>query len=60
MKKPKRKRTSAQKRKGKIVVRTKAVMRTKGAKSGKNQTLPPQAPRDNGVTLKVRVKKKRK
>ena len=61
MGKPKKRRTSAKKRKGSVVVRQKASVRTKRKKSGNNDALPKaptQMPRSNGIVFKVKVKRK--
>ena len=61
MGKPKKRRTSAKKRNGSVVVRQKASVRPKRKKSGNNGTLlkaPTQMPRDNGINMRVKIRRK--
>ena len=62
MGKPKKRRTSAKKRKGSVVVRQKASVRTKRKKSGNNDTLPiiqGRPPADVAPTFRVKIRKKK-
>lgn len=60
MGKPKKRRTSAKKRKGSVVVRQKASVRPKRKKSGNNDTLPkaPFIMNDNGLNMRIKIKRK--
>ena len=58
---PKKKRSTARKRKGGVVVRSKAKIVKKGEIKSKNDTLPnaqTPMPRSNSTVFKVKVKKK--
>lgn len=58
---PKKNRSTARKRKGSIVVRSKAKIVKKGEIKSKNDTLPnapTPMPRSNSAVFKVKVKKK--
>lgn len=58
---PKKKRSTARKRKGSIVVRSKAKIIKKGTQTAKNDTLPnaqTPMPRSNSAVFKIKVKKK--
>lgn len=48
--------TKPRKRKGKVVVRESVKVRPKTTE--KRDTMPAQMPRDNGVTFKVKIRKK--
>ena len=48
--------TKPRKRKGKVVVRESVKVRPKT--TAKRDTMPTQMPRDNGVTFKVKIRKK--
>lgn len=60
MTKPKKKRSNAKKRKGRIVVSQKAKIVKKGGQTAKKDTLlaPTPMPRSNGTVFKIKVKKK--
>lgn len=55
---PKKKRSMARKRKGSVVVRSKAKIVKNGEIKSKNDTLITQMPRTNGAVLKVKIKRK--
>ena len=58
---PKKKRSTARKRKGSVVVRSKAKIVKKGERKAKNDILPnapTPMPRSNSAVFKVKVKKK--
>lgn len=55
---PKKKRSTARKRNGSVVVRSKAKIVKKGERKAKNDTLQTQMPRTNGAVLKVKIKRK--
>ena len=56
---PKKSRSRARKRKGRVRISKRALMRKKATESAKNDTLQPSpTPRDNGVTFKVKLKRK--
>lgn len=58
---PKKKRSKAKKRKGRIVVSQKAKIVKKGTQTAKKDTLPntpTPMPRNNGAVFKVKIKKK--
>ena len=58
---PKKNRSKAKKRKGRIVVSQKAKIVKKGGQTAKKDTLPnapTPMPRNNGAVFKVRIKKK--
>ena len=55
---PKKNRSTAQKRKGSVVVRSKAKIVKKGEIKAKNDTLQTRIPRTNGAVLKVKIKRK--
>ena len=55
---PNKKRSTAQKRKGSVVVRSKAKIVKKGTQTAKKDTLQTQIPRTNGAVLKVKIKRK--
>lgn len=55
---PKKKRSTARKRKGSVVVKSKAKIVKKGEIKSKNDTLQTQMPRTNGAVLKVKIKRK--
>lgn len=48
----------AKKKKRKVVIKKTAKVRKKGAKSDSVPQLQQQLPRDNGVTFRIKVKKK--
>lgn len=59
---PKKKRSTARKRKGSVVVRSKAEIVKKGTQTAKKDTLqnaPTQMPRDNGINMRIKIKRKR-
>ena len=55
---PNKNRSTALKRKGSVVVRSKAKIVKKGEIKAKNDTLQTQIPRTNGAVLKVKIKRK--
>ena len=55
---PKKKRSTARKRKGSVVVRSKAKIVKKGTQTATKDTLQTQMPRTNGAVLKVKIKRK--
>lgn len=55
---PKKNRSTARKRKGSVVVRSKAKVVKKGTQTAKKDTLQTQMPRTNGTVLKVKIKRK--
>lgn len=55
---PKKKRSTARKRNGSVVVRSNAKIAKKGEIKAKNDTLQTQIPRTNGAVLKVKIKRK--
>lgn len=55
---PKKNRSTARKRNGSVVVRSKAKIVKKGAQTATKDTLQTQMPRTNGAVLKVKIKRK--
>lgn len=56
---PRKTRSTARKRKGKVSVKQSIELRKKGASTAKYDTLSPTpTPRDNAATLKVKIKRK--
>ena len=58
---PKKKRSKAKKREGRIVVSQKAKIVKKGGQTAKKDTLPnapTQMPRDNGINMRIKIKRK--
>lgn len=58
---PKKNRSTARKRKGRVVVRSKAKIVRKGERKAKKDTLPNapmQMPRDNGINMRIKIKRK--
>lgn len=58
---PKKKRSKAKKKKGRIVVSQKAKIVKKGTQTAKKDTLqtaPKQMPRDNGINMRIKIKRK--
>lgn len=61
MGKPQKRRTSAKKRKGSVVIRQKASVRPKRKKSGNNDTLPKAPTRlapDVGANFRIKIRRK--
>ena len=57
----KKNRSKAKKRKGRIVVSQKAKIVKKGERKAKNDTIPnapTQMPRDNGINMRIKIKRK--